>query len=251
MSDKDFRHLDPIVPQRDEMPPRRSTATKKSYSDAPPFVDARPGKESVASGGIWRMISAVTFVVLLGVVWFSWHQSQLLADLGVRFDELKSRIESTDESLSQSGAALSVKLKDHSAELEKQWSEIKKLWGVSYDTNRKAIDTNKTAIATQSKTVAGLKVSVASLKKDVDKANQSIAGVNSNSLAVSAQIEEVNDKVAAVSSALARIEKQVKQQDGSLAQKVAEHDEAIRAIDTYRLQINEQLSQIRRQVGMP
>ena len=79
---------------------------------------------------------------MLAVSWFGWQQYQQFVDLQQRFAVLDSRLNNTDESVNQSGAAMQINIGKHSEELKKHWSEIKKLWGVANDKNKTKIRKN-------------------------------------------------------------------------------------------------------------
>ena len=77
-----------------------------------------------------------------------------MKNLQSRFELLESRLSSTDESVTQSGAAMQVNISKHSDELKKHWSEIRKLWGVTNDINKTKISDNKKDIAFLAKQTA-------------------------------------------------------------------------------------------------
>ena len=256
MSDEDFRSKDPFVPERDDIRPRTSAprqAPPREPHEARPGKTASRGKSSRTSP--WPVI--ILLVAVIGLAAFSWHQSRILADLNSRFSQLSAKIESTDESLSQSGAALSLKLKEQEAALDEHWTEIKKLWGVSYDTNRKAIEANKTAIgdfkgridATESE-VKKAQSAAAEARKQAVAASQSLETLRSTTLGSAAQMDELREKMAVISGTLNRLDSAVKQLNG-LSGRVASNEEALRAIDAYRAQVNQQLAQLRQQLGQP
>lgn len=270
MSDKDFRRFDPIVPERDgprtpspapsfAADDRHDNTRSRSGKNAPP-PQAPPGSKSSSR---WPLLLCLLALVVIGG--FSWYQSRVLADLNSRFSQLSARIESTDESLNQSGTTLSLKIKEQGEKLDEHWAEIRKLWGVSYDTNRKAIADNSKAIEQQKagiasiqaslkkteSAIAGFQQSLDAVKKQAESADQSVSTMRSSTLGISAQLDELSDKVAAISSGLARTDSTVKQMNADLGRRIADHETSLRALDTYRAQINQQLNQLRQQVGAP
>jgi len=252
MSDKDFRPIDPIVPQRDDYAARRPVVDHKTPKPGKtPSRPAAPGNGGGKLGGFWKLLLLLLVVAQAGTAFFAWQQSRLLADLGQRFDSLSSRIESTDESLNQSGAALGVKIKEHQQSLDEHWAEIKKLWGVAYDTNRKAIAANKTAIDDQAAAVSKAEKTAAAMQAKVDQANKSVESIRSSSLALAAQVEEQADRLQRLADNIGKLEKSIQQWQGTFNSRLADSDEAMRAMDAYRQQINQQLAQIRQQLGMP
>jgi chromosome segregation ATPase len=243
MSDKDYRRLDPIVPQRDEANAQR-TGGKKTPPPPRGNADKRSG-----GGGFWKLMTVLLLAGLVALGFYTRHQSRALADLDARFTELADRIESTDESLSESGAALRMKIKDHDEALEKHWSEIKKLWGVSYDTNRKAIAANTEAVESQAEAVKNIRQTVEAVQKKVDQTARGMENLRGSTLAAGAAVEEVRERTAGLSGDIKDLESTIGKMQRTLQGRVAKNEEAIEAIDAYRLQVNEQLAQIRRQLG--
>ncbi|MCK9468581.1 MAG: hypothetical protein M0Q49_04115 [Porticoccaceae bacterium] len=268
MSDKDFRPLDPIVPERDGLPPRAGSFTSGDdrREQAPPRSGKQPRREQAPreprEGG-FPWLAAICLLALLVVAGFAWQQSRVLADLNARFNQLSARIESTDESLNQSGAALGLKLKEQEEALAEHWTEIRKLWGVSYDTNRKAIAANTEAIEGYKATINTLQAnlkkaesSLAALQKSMDtaskqaaEASQSVATIRGSALSTSAQVEELQQKVTSLASTLTTTNNGVNQLRTDLSRRVADNEQALKAMDSYRAQINQQLSQLRQQIG--
>jgi chromosome segregation ATPase len=243
MTDKDFRKLDPIVPTRDDYSARRPVAEKKSAR--PERASPPPtGSGGKSGGGVWKLLTLLLLLSVAGLGAFSWQQQQILADLGQRFESLASRIESTDESLNQSGAALGIKIKDHTEALDKHWSEIKKLWGVAYDTNRKAIASNTESLESQTGTLKKAEQSLKTLQAKVAQVEKSFDTVRGSALSLTAQLEEQQDRLLRLGDSVTKLEKSMQQWQG----KLAENDGAF---DAYRRQINQQLAQIRQTLGLP
>ena len=111
------------------------------------------------------------------------------SDLQQRFEALESRLSSTDESVTQSGAAMQLKISKQADELKKHWSEIRKLWGVTNDINKAKIEaTRKISPFLASKRTA-IEKSIAELSARVDKENRSLTNLSGNYLAISADID--------------------------------------------------------------
>lgn len=248
MNDKDFRKMDPIVPTRDDYSARRPPADKKAARPSGPKPPASGGSKTSGGNGFWKLMTAISLLAVGGLGAFSWQQQKVVADLNQRFESLSSRIESTDESLNQSGAALSIKIKDHTEALDKHWSEIKKLWGVSFDTNRKAIADNKEATAAQEAALKKAEQTVKALQTKVTAVEKSFDTVRGSALALTAQAEEQQNRLQQLGDSLTRLEKSVQQWQGTVNSKLTENEGAF---DAYRRQINQQLTQIRQQLGLP
>lgn len=274
MTDKEFSKLDPIVPESDErigrgragpssQPPRsadsRTTETRKS-GNPPRNVDHGP---KGSTGFIWKFLVLVLIFGLGGLGYFFVEQIDKLSQLQGRFDELEAKIVSTDESLNQSGTTLSVKLaalgdnlKEQDQTLDKHWSEIKKLWGVSNDRNRKKIQAQEKTLVDQGKTVKGLQTSMSARKKDiaslttkVDKASQSMETVVNASLAAKLEMNDLVEQSQQTNDQLNRLEKSIEQLKQNLNSRVADNEEAINAIDAYRLQVNRDIQLLKQQLS--
>ncbi|WP_297188908.1 hypothetical protein [uncultured Porticoccus sp.] len=255
MTDRDFKRFDPIVPESDDRIGRSSGGTvddgRRRAAKRPPPSDSRGGG---SIGGVWKFLVLVLVLGLAGMGYLLVQEKARLAQLQSRFDELEAKIVSTDESLNQSGATLGMKIREHSETLDKHWSEIRKLWGVSYDTNRKNIESQGATLAAQDKTIKGLQSSAAARKQEiaalaakVDKAGQSVETAASSAMAAKLEVNDLASQLQEITARLNAVDKTAK--DSSA--RTAANEEAIRAIDAYRLQVNRDLQLIKQQLGAP
>lgn len=264
MAEDKIKPREPIVARRDGdvRAPRRDNRKNTSESGFPDgsqrdYPDSsRRGsqdnyKESFArvdkpkTGGSLLIVLVILLAVgLAGLGWFAWQQSQAQAVLQQRFDELAGKIESTDESLNQSGAALSVKLLDHSKQLETQWSEIKKLWGVTNDRNKKAIEALQLAVAESDKAAQKLTKNLGSLADADKKLSGKISELGSSSLAATARVDAVAERVDQLDGAQQRL-RQVEERQRSLESRLKTNETAIESIDAFRRQTNQTLNTLR------
>jgi len=251
--------MDPIVPTSDDRIGGGEARPQKP-GKAPKARERSTAGQSPSGGGgaLWKFLVLVLLVGLGGLGYFFVDQAQRFEVLQTRFNDLEAKIVSTDESLSQSGAALSVKLKEQQESLDKHWSEIKKLWGVSYDRNRKTIEEQGKALASQEKIVKGLQASMSARKKEigtlksqVEKAEKSAETAASSALAAKLEVNDTVEQLQGLADRLNRLEKSLNDTRQGLGGRIAENEEAIRAIDAYRLQINRDLQSIRQQLGAP
>ena len=269
MTDKEFSKLDPIVPESDERIGRGragsskqagvgSTGSRKSekphYSNSSASKAGAPGVKSI--GLIWKFLVLILMCGLGGLGYFFVEQTERLSQLQGRFDELEAKIVSTDESLNESGTALAVKLKDQGETLDKHWSEIKKLWGVSHDRNRKKIEAQEKTLAAQSKTVKNLQASMSARKKEittltgkVDKASQSMETVVNSSLAAKLEMNDLVGQSQQINDQVNNLEKSFESLKQNLNTRVADNEEAINAIDAYRLQVNRDIQLLKQQLA--
>ena len=250
MSDKAFNRRDPIVPEREERIGRQGGGPARR--DANPRSSRR---ESGSTGGFWKFLLVVLMLALGAVAFIAFQQYQQLNTLQASFDNLQGKLDSTDESLSQSGAALGIKLKKQEEELAKHWSEIKKLWGVSNDRNRKAIAANSEALKGVKGSTATRKKAVAALESKVDKKvnelNRSIEAATSATLATKLEIEESQDQALDLVDRLNRLDQSLKQWQQEMNRRMVGNEEAINAIDAYRRSTNQQILQIKQQLAAP
>lgn len=197
---------------------------------------------------VFLLILAVGGMAYLGV-----EQQRQLSALQADFDAIKSKLDSTDESVSQSGAALSMRLKEQSEELEKHWSEIKKLWGVSNDRNKKAITANEEAIQGVKNSTAARKKEMAALQQKMDKKvaelNRMLESATTAALSTKLEVEEVLSGNQSLVDKLNRMEIALKQWQQEINARVAGNEEAVKSIDAYRRSTNQQILQIKQQIA--
>lgn len=265
MTDKEFSKLDPIVPESDErigrgrpMTPNRSQVSTSGAAGTKKSRGRSNNSHSAPKSGMWfwKFLVLLLIIGLGGLGYFFVEQTEQFSTLQGRFNELEAKIVSTDESLNESGTALAVKLKDQGTTLDKHWSEIKKLWGVSNDRNRKNIEAQEKTLTTQSKTIKNLLGSMSARKKEIssltgklDKTSKSLGTVVNSSLAAKL---EVNDLVGQSQQATDKMNKLGVSLDGlkqNLNARVADNEEAINAIDAYRLQVNRDIQLLKQQLS--
>jgi chromosome segregation ATPase len=250
MSDHQDQFRAPIRANRDDDRPR-PVASKGASGGG----EESEGGSRWLSGGLINIVMGVVLLATLAVVWF---QSREVASLRQQFDELDGLIKSTDESLNQSGTALSLKIKEQGDTLDKHWSEIKKLWGISYDRNRKDIAQaqktadNAGAVAKQAQAtakqqqdaVAQVQKSLEQLDKQIKDVAASLNNLSSSTLAASLQLEEIETKVSGIEAKTAGIDG-LKKELANLKSRTADSEAALKALDVYRSQVNQQLNQLR------
>lgn len=256
----DKPRINPIVPERDDMIGRSPTASPGSNKSGSMAADSRRsggrsggagGSAGSGSGGAgngvgggWRALIFIMLLALAGMSWFGYMQFTNHNNLQQRFNALESRLSSTDESVTQSGAALQLKLSKQGDELKKHWSEIKKLWGVTNDINKDKIAENKKDIAFLASKRTAIEKSVADISARVDKENRSLTNLSGNYLAISADIDAVNanmrkltDKLNGLQGSLNNIDRQLKA-----------NAEAIESMDAFRRQTNQKMLDLERRL---
>jgi len=199
-------------------------------------------------------VNLILALLVAGVViagWFILNQHQLLTAekkaldaAETRIAHLEERLKMTDESLIDSG-------KDTEKQIGFWESEIRKLWAVTNDRNKKWIEDNKAGIAELKKTLASIEASNRDLGTAVGrheaafKQQQAIID-QLTSMEISIQQlantqRDIVDKVNSASQSVASL-------NSGLANRVRENEEAVTAIDAYRVQVNTRLSNIERRL---
>ncbi|RLA44669.1 MAG: hypothetical protein DRR06_09125 [Gammaproteobacteria bacterium] len=208
--------------------------------------------EASRKSGIFIMLVVISLsVALAGLGWFSWQQSQSQTLLQQRFDKLAAKITSTDESLSQSGAALSIRLVDQEKELDKHWSEIKKLWGVTNDRNKKAIAVLEKSVAASGKKHRELTKSMLAASAAQQEMTAMMSELRSDSLAAVASVDEVDERIDEVHGAQQKMRQGIDQDLQTIEKRLQSHQQAIEAIDAFRRQTNQTLEALRQASATP
>ncbi len=254
--------LSKMVPMRDDDSPRMSTTpgarhTSSPKSDAPM---AAATARAPQSSSILLPLSMLLVVIALGVSGFSvvqlleLQQKNTAAD--VRIKDLEQRLTLTGDESSQSVTALQSNLKSAKAELEVANSEIRKLWDTR-NVNRSAIAKNKqgiSAAATQASTANSKAITAQRLAESQSEKVKSLSGsvalqaeklslLSDFSDAQQQQMRELVDKTNSLASQLNRLK-------NDLSKRVATNEEAVKAIDAYRLSTNRELLDLKRRLGL-
>ncbi len=253
MAEENVPRRDPIVARRDGdlgEPPQVHNRDGFADRHSSRIGNTKPGKAKTDSP-ILLLIILLLSVCLGGLGWFSWQQSQAQALLQQRFDDLAAKIDSTDESLSQSGAALSVKLSDQQTELTKHWSEIKKLWGVANDRNKKAINAVEESIAQSVTALQKLEKIVSTRGVEQKKLSARLDQLGSDTLATVARFDELDERVDRLSNSQQKILQSVDQKQRGFENRLMDTENAIKSIDAFRRQTNQSLDALRQAPASP
>ena len=252
MSDK--KGFNSIVPDQDERIGARTAPAGGRPVKSRPMPAAGNTSRNNGGGGtstVWKLLVMILLLITVVAGWFGWQQHQQLTLLQSNFDALNERLASTDDSLSKSGDALLLKIKDQNATLEKHWSEIRKLWGVSNDRNKNKIDKNQKAATGNSSRIAKLEKGTAKLteiSKQQDLNSKQIADVSNSTLGISVDIESIQQRLKSAADQLSAMEQNLKRWQSDVNGRLSKNDEAIESIDAYRRQVNQELLQLRNQL---
>ena len=222
----DKERINPIVAERDDMIGRSSSKAKGDSS----LVNNSSNAASSGMSGLWKFIVLVTVLGLAIGAYLGWQQYQNFMLLQERFDSLNSRLNNTDESVTQSGAAMQVSISKQGDELKKHWSEIKKLWGVANDKNKGKIEKNIQDI----KFLASKRLELETL---ANKDRVKVQGITENYLGLSADLEALTVSLSEQKTALNKLKLQLNQQQ----QQIQNNNEAVMSIDGFRRQTNQKI----------
>lgn len=239
--------LSGIKPERDEIASHQSRLNKRA---TPPPQRPAGGAARAGRGGSGLAIIAL-LLAMVGIgmgafgVWQLQESQAALGSANERIAELEARLNLTSTESGQSVSQIHEKL---------EWAdaEIRKLWGVSYDTNRKAIRANTDNIAQLDKTA---KAAAA----DAKKANELATAQRSALETLRSQSGEQQLRVSRASEEIDLLKQQLQEttaklntlngQVSNLPARVANTEEAIKAIDAFRRTANNDIQQLKQRVA--
>ncbi len=256
-------HREPFVARREESVPLQADLSAQPISRPSSSQQSVPPQKSGFFALYLIVVVLSACLVVLSV--FSWRQNQSQQLLLQSFEELGGRLESSDESIAQSGAALAMKISKQEETLATHWGEIKKLWGVANDRNKQAIkalqlsdsETKKGIEKTQQTLVSlqadlnGLQKSLKTLQANMKTLRTDVKKVGSASLVASAQTDDfhrqligLEAQLKAVDSETTSLQKLIEKNRQSQGQRLAEFEQAIKSMDAFRRQTNEKFSRL-------
>lgn len=204
------------------------------------------GRSGSSNGGGGSSLATNLILMLvvagLGVGgWFVMNQQKLLdaaqaeqAASETRLAVLEDRLRATDEVMSDTG--------DETKEKLGYWeSEIRKVWDIAYKQNRGWIKENQALLATQKSTIGSLQSGVATLKSDLSRQGEGVADFNKRLEA----LDELSAQIAGLTAGQDKLAKNIANIDVSaLTERVMRNEQAISAIDAYRVQLNRRLTDL-------
>jgi chromosome segregation ATPase len=233
--------IPPIIPARDEVVPRRSGKKPRGRSEQ--------GAGNGGGTGLWARLFIVVAIVVAAVACaWAWQLQQeldgadvALADYEARISDLEDRLSDTDEGVTQSSAALAVKIKE-------LYSEVDKLWASAWRTNKakiaaleKSSKSQGSRVATLGKTDKDTSAQLTALNEDIGKL-RTVAGdlerLLTNAKTNQAQLERLADDINRLTLEGARLNK-----------RVAANEEWVESINGFRKQVNRTLSELQAPPG--
>lgn len=252
MSRDDIDHIPSIVPSRDSdqtvmRPTPGVTRGGSSGGGGSKGSPKKGGKAPTQSGGggglLGKLVALVALVVAAVACAWAWQlQEQLrqteyaVAGHESRIADLEARLSDTDEGMTQNAAAQAVKLRELDTEVRKLWDNVwkksKERLGKLEATTKKqtsAIAANEKAISSTSSKVNSATADLAKLKTVSGDLSRLMSSAKSNQ----ADVERVADTLNRINLDMAKLNRQV-----------AANEEAVRATDAFRRQVNASIAEL-------
>ncbi len=204
----------------------------------------RGGSGGRSGGGSSLVTNLILMLVVAGLGiggWFVMNQQKLLAaaqsgqaDAEARLKVLEDRLRATDEVMSDAGADTQEKLGF--------WeSEIRKVWDVAYKVNRGWIKENQSLLASHKTQLSEISNDLAAFKGDLSAQGDGLGDMVKRL----EELDELTGKVEGVISGQDRLAKNIANIDNrALTERVIRNEQAVAAIDAYRVQLNQRLTEL-------
>lgn len=244
MSERREPTISTLPLDKDETARARSTGTT-STRQTPPPVSGRPVVVRSPLGPLALLI-ALAAVGFAGFVYWQLQMARqdmqrtaaALTTAEARVTELEQRLSLADDESTQSITVLQANIKENT-------SEIRKLWGVTNDRNRKAIAQLEEKAAVLEKSLAGVDDKIKTALTEVTGELSVLSDlVEAQQVSIQSADQSVKNQVQIVAAANKKLE-QLEQLNGDLRKKVQAHEEAIKAVDAFRLQVNRELIKLK------
>ncbi len=207
-------------------------------------------------GGSGRLLglNVVLAILVAGLVvagWFVANQQQqlseaerLLGEADKRLLRLEDRLQMTDQTMSEAGDEVQDQLGF--------WEdEIRKVWDVANKRNKNWIIENQGKLKRNAERLATIESSVNSLKSSVsrhDKAFGQQTAMLDQLAALELQIRQVAEQQRRMTDQLNVARQGFASLESGLERRVANNEEAVEAIDAYRIQLNNRLNDVRNRI---
>ena len=198
-----------------------------------------------------NLIMAVLVAGLVVAGWFIANQHQMLkseqaalAAASDRISVLEDRLRVTDEAMTETG-------QDTQEQLGFWESEIRKLWAVSNERNRKWIKTNEAGVGQVKKSLAAVETSVRDLNSAVGRHDTAFAqqqAIIDQLASVELQLQQMVNSQRDLVDQVNESRQSVASLQSGLAGRVADNEQAVAAIDAYRLQLNNRIAAVERRL---
>jgi chromosome segregation ATPase len=234
-------------------------AQKPSISAHPDDAGSRhrAGKRRRGSGGDGprmlgaNLIMAVLVAGLMVAGWFIANQHQLLKDgqtdlesASARIAVLEDRLRVTDEAMTETG-------QDTQEKLGFWETEVRKLWAITNERNRKWIKDNEANIGRMQKSLGTVESGVRDLNSAVGRHDAAFAqqqDIIDRLASVQLQIQQMANSQRDLTDKVNASRQELSSLQSGLAGRVADNEQAVTAIDAYRIQLNNRLAGIERRL---
>ena len=242
MPDRDdsIDHIPPIIPARDEVVSRKPRKNRR----------AAERRSSQGSGtGLWaRLFVTLSLVVAAVACAWAWQLQKELDRAGAvqlsyesRIADLEDRLSDTDEGMTQSSAAMAVKIKE-------LYSEVDKLWASAWRRNKaKITELEKSATAHGSQLAT-----LGKTDKDYSAQLQKLGAEIKTLRAVAADLERLVQSARANESQMEKLADSVNLmnlEQAKLQKRVTTNEEWVESINGFRKQVNRTLAQLQAQLA--
>lgn len=231
----------------DGLEPSARRARAADAKRKPPPVSSRPVIVKSTSGLTWfGFLLSLLALAGVGFVFYQMQQKTQMQEDALkkalaRVIVLEDRLSLSDDESTQSMAVLQTKVKENS-------SEVRKLWGVAYDRNRKAIDeANKTLSQLKKAATSSDKkwrAADETLKNTLDGFKNEVNILNELMDTQQAVIQKLNDRANSDES-LKAMDSKLNSLQTKIEKRLRSNEEAIEAIDAFRVQVNRDLLQLK------
>lgn len=232
----------------DDVPGRPLRGENVDLRGDPGDRGGRGNRRPAGGGGSSLATNLILMLVVAGLGiggWFVMNQQQLLtaaqadqAQAEARLKVLEDRLRATDEVMTDAGADTKEKLG--------YWeSEIRKVWDVAFKVNRGWIKENQALLATQKKNLGELSTTLAALKGDLSAQGTGLEALGSRL----ETLDELSAKIEGVTAGQDKLAKNIANIDTSaISKRVIRNEQAVAAIDAYRVQLNRRLTELQGRV---
>lgn len=274
--DNDLLDITSIVPDTDgratdnhaSRPPSRSPKRSANSTSAP--ATTALAKQLI----IFLLLLALSLVC--GYFYFMALQQKTLNDqLQNRLATVESQLGMTTETQTHSSQTLGEKIKSIDEKSKLNEDEIKKLWAITNDKNKKILDAHTMQISEQDKSLTAIQSSLSEIRKSLalvekasGEANRLGVGAEKSASDAAAAIVDMRSAVGALQQRLAQGDPLVREasQQAAMAQeqsdrlqsklesidkRVADHDESLKSIDSFRRSVNSDLGRLKQQSMSP
>lgn len=226
---------------QDEPRVTRSKEGERARPKAPPPVSSRPVVVRSPMGPLALLVALLACGGAGYLYWLHQQMQQTLTRANTEIETSQTRIAELERRLTLTGDEASQSLTTVSVQVKENTAEIRKLWGVAHDTNRKAIAELNTQYVSLNKTLQAQQSATQQALADVSSELKVLADLTEAQQSVVARADQWQTQQKQALEALA----QKVQQLDALSRRIADNEEAIQAIDAFRLQVNRELLKLR------